>query len=296
VTFAVPDAYRAQFDADELAGRADWLAALPALAQRYAEKWELRPDGAPLHGYVGVVWPVVRTDGTPAVLKLSWPHDEARDEAVALTAWAGNGTVELLEHDADDYALLLERLDSGHSLNEEPIDTAVDVICGVLRRLTVPAPPLHRSVRAQAAHWATALPARAAELGDPIPAAMLAEVVDHCRTLGPAAGELLVNEDLHYFNVLRGRREPWLLIDPKPILGDPEFAVIPMLWNRYDETGGAQAIPARFAAIVRSAELDVERARAWTLVRAVANWLDMLPGDGGFPFVSVLAGIAAAMT
>jgi streptomycin 6-kinase len=295
VTFAVPDGYSAQLDADDQAERADWLAALPALAQRYAEKWSLRPDGEPLHGWVGVVWPVVRADGTPAMLKLSWPHDEAHDEAVALAAWAGHGAVQLLDHDVEDQALLLERLDSRRSLNEEPIDTAVEVICGVLRRLTVPAPPLRRSMRAQAEHWATALPARAAELGDPIPAAMLAEVVDLCGTLGPAAGELLVNEDLHYFNVLRGRREPWLLIDPKPILGDPEFAVIPMLWNRYEETGGAQAIPARFARIVRDGELDVERARAWTLVRAVANWLDVLPGDG-FPFASMLAEIAAAMT
>ncbi len=296
MTFAVPDSYLAQFDAADLAERAGWLATLPDLARRYADKWRLRADGAPLHGYVGVVWPVVRTDGTPAMLKLSWPHDEARDEAVALATWAGDGTVQLLDHDVDDYALLLERLDPRHSLNEEPIDTAVDVICDVLRRLTVPAPPLHRSVRDRARHWATALPARAAALGDPIPATVLDQVVDHCRTLGPAAGGLLVNEDLHYFNVLRGRREPWLLIDPKPIVGDPEFAVIPMLWNRYEETGGAQAIPARFDAIVRGAGLDAERARAWTLVRAVANWLATLPGDGGFPFVSVLAEIAAAMS
>jgi streptomycin 6-kinase len=295
VTFAVPAGYPAQFDPADLAERADWLATLPALARRYATKWELRPDGDPSHGYVGVVWPVVRANGGAAMLKLSWPHDEARDEAVALAAWAGAGTVELFEHDADDYALLLERLDARHSLNEEPIDTAVDVICQVLRRLTVPAPPLHRSVRDQAATWVTALPARAAALGDPIPARLLAEAVDHCRTLGPAAGSLLVNEDLHYFNVLRGRREPWLLIDPKPIAGDPEFAVIPMLWNRYEETGGAQGIAARFDAIVRGAGLDRERARAWTLVRAVGNWLGALPGDGGFPFTHVLAEIAAAM-
>jgi streptomycin 6-kinase len=296
VTFAVPDGYLAQFDATDLADRADWLATLPALARGYATRWSLRPDGPPLHGYVGVVWPVVRADGTPAMLKLSWPHDEATDEAVALATWAGHGAVELLEHDPDDYALLLERLDPEHSLNEEPIDTAVDVICGVLRRLTMPAPPLRRSVRDKAATWVTALPARAAELGDPIPAPILAEAVAHCRTLGPTAGDLLVNEDLHYFNVLRGHREPWLLIDPKPIAGDPEFAVIPMLWNRYEETGGAQAIPARFDAIVRAGGLDRERARAWTLVRSVANWLGTLPGDGGFPFVSVLAEIAAAMS
>ncbi|HEX5407283.1 MAG TPA: aminoglycoside phosphotransferase family protein [Pseudonocardiaceae bacterium] len=155
----------------------------------------------------------------------------------------------------------------------------------------MPAPPLHRTVTAMAEEWAPRLPRQAAALGDPIPARMLAAVVDHCRQLGPTAGRLMVNEDLHYFNVLRGERAPWLLIDPKPIMGDPEFGVIPMLWNRYSETGGAQGVAARFDAIVAVAGLDRELARAWTLVRAVVNWLWALPDD----FANVLAGIATAM-
>lgn len=287
----MPAGYLAQFDHAELAERADWLATLPATAQRHADRWDLRPDGPPRYGYVGVVWPVRRADGTPAVLKLSWPHPEATDEAVALATWAGDGTVDLLAH--DDYVLLLERLDPTHSLSEEPIDVAVDVAATTLRRLTVPAPPLRRSVTAQAAEWLDRLPRRARELGDPVPARLLARALDHCRTLGPTAGQLLVNEDLHYFNVLRGRREPWLLIDPKPIAGDPEFAVIPMLWNRYPTD--RRTLLARFATIVDVAGLDADRARAWTLVRAVANWLDVLPADSGFPVASALAGIAAAM-
>lgn len=293
MSFPVPRSYVTQFDADDLAERADFLAGLSEQATVHARQWDLRPDGAPLHGYVGVVWPVVTAAGTPAMLKVSWPHDEARDEAVALRTWAGDGTVRLLADDG--FVLLLERLDATRSLNEEPIDEAVAVLGGLLRRLCRPAPPLCRSVAAVAARWAESLPARAAALGDPIPADVLDRAVALCRELGPSAGSLLVNEDLHYFNVLRGDRERWLVIDPKPIAGDPEFAVIPMLWNRYAETGGAAGIADRFAAIVRAAGLDEERARGWTLVRAVANWLGALPGDAGFPFVSVLAEIAAAM-
>jgi streptomycin 6-kinase len=286
--FPVPDSYVADLDPGE---RTDWLAALPDLALRYADRWTLRPDGPPLHGNVGVIWPVRRADDTPAMLKLSWPHDEAQDEGIALATWAGRGTVRLLEHDDTDYALLLERLDPHHSLNEEPIDTAVEIAGGLLRTLSIPAPPLRRTVTAQAADWLERLPKEAAAHGDPVPPKLLATVLDHCRHLGPTAGRLMVNEDLHYFNVLRGDRAPWLLIDPKPIVGDPEFGVIPLLWNRYDETGGAQGVPARFDAIVRTAGLDRELARAWTLVRAVANWLWALPDD----FATVLAGIAGAL-
>lgn len=292
--FTIPDGYLAQFEAHNLAERGDWLATVPDLALRYADRWSLTPDGEPLFGYVGVVWPVRRTDGTPAMLKLSWPNPESRDEAVALATWAGNGAALLLDSDADDYVLLLERLDATHSLNEEPLDTAIDTASAMLRRLSVPSPPLHRSVRTEAERCVDGLPARSARLGDPIPARILAAAVDHCRDLGPTAGTMLVNEDLHYFNVLRGDREPWLLIDPKPITGDPEYGVIPMLWNRYAESGGAQGIRPRFDAIVGAAGLDHDVARAWTLVRAVQNWLWALE-DGGVPFADALAAIAAAM-
>lgn len=287
----MPDGYVTQLGWADLAERRDWIAALPEAASRAARRWHLVPDGTPLHGYCAVVWPVRTSDGTAAVLKISWPHDEAEDEGVALRVWAGRGTVRLL--DADGYTLLLERLDPRHSLNEEPLDEAVTRIATLLRTLAIPAPPLHRRLSDVAAKWSANLPARADGLA--VPKQLVDTAVGYCRELGPAADRLLVNEDLHYFNVLRGEREPWLMIDPKPLLGEPEFCVIPMLWNRYQETGGSQGVRPRFDAIVDIAGLDPERARAWTLVRAVSNWLWALSG-GGVPFADVLAGICGAMT
>jgi streptomycin 6-kinase len=87
-----------------------------------------------------------------------------------------------------------------------------------------------------------------------------------------------VNEDLHYENVLAGTREPWLVIDPKPVAGDLEFGVIPLLWNRMEES----TLDDRLAALVAVAGLDAELARAWTLVRAVVNFLWAVEADDGF--------------
>lgn len=294
LVFTVPAGFRAQFSARDMAVRTDWLAILPRLADGYARRWSLTPDGTPRFGFVGVAWPVLRADGTPAVLKIAWPHDEAVDEGVALTAWAGDGAVRLLEHDAGDFALLLERLDPDRTLDTEPVDEAMAIAGALLRRLTVPAPPLLRSVSADALRWTEELPAENRQHGNPVPDRMMAEVVDHCRTLGPVAGPWLVNEDLHCLNVLGGEREPWLVIDPKPITGDPEWSVIPLLWSRYGEAGGAQGVLPRFDTIVRAAELDRELARAWTLVRAVDNWLWRFGGSGN-PDSETMAGIAAAM-
>ncbi|WP_367132200.1 aminoglycoside phosphotransferase family protein [Saccharothrix sp. HUAS TT1] len=244
-----------------------WRATLPSLATHFCARWRLTPDGDPLHGNIAVVLPVRRADGHPAALKLTWLDVETRQEPLALRAWRGQGVVELLEHDDQRGALLLERLDHTRSLEDAPIEEALAVAGGLLRRLRVPADPEFRR------HEASDLVARNAALGDPLPAALLGHADELGRDLASSAGHTLVNQDLHYGNVLRGDREPWLLIDPKPLSGDPEFGVIPLLWNRFDELDGARGLRDRFAALCDVGELDAERARAWTFCRAVDNWL-----------------------
>ncbi|MFD1150112.1 aminoglycoside phosphotransferase family protein, partial [Saccharothrix hoggarensis] len=110
-------------------------------------------------------------------------------------------------------------------------------------------------------------------LGGPVPAADVDRAAELGRALAGSAARTLVNEDLHYANVLRGEREPWLMIDPKPLSGDPEFGVIPLLWNRFGELDGERGLRDRFAALCDIGELDAARARAWTFYRAVDTWL-----------------------
>lgn len=79
--------------------------------------------------------------------------------------------------------------------------------------------------------------------------------------------------DLHYENVLASDREPWLVIDPKPMSGDPHFELAPMLWNRMEELGDAvrTGVRRRFHTLVDAAGLDEARARDWVIVRMVLN-------------------------
>ncbi|MCG8923903.1 aminoglycoside phosphotransferase family protein [Lentzea sp. CC55] len=240
-------------------GASEWVAALPRLATRACARWRLTPDGPLMNGFCAVVLPVRRADGHPAVLKLSWIDDETRHEPLALRLYDGNGAVQLLDHDEELGALLLERLDR-HSLDDEPVDLAIGVIGGLLRR--------HRGIEA---------PAELRRFRDTLPAdhpAVPRELLDAAREAGTRPmGTTLVNEDLHYQNVLRGDREPWLVIDPKPLSGDPEYCMIPLLWNRFDELDGPKGLTGRFLAICDAGELDVAKARDWTLQRAVANWI-----------------------
>ena len=301
----------ARFAADLVAAEGEaaraWIDALPALAQRYLRRWRLTPTGEVMHGFAAVVLPVRLgdggdgtggTDGTGgaaeavlAVLKLGWPHPESEHEALALRVWDGRGAVRLLDCDEDGGVLLLERLDSAVSLHSVDAAAAIEVLAALLRRLSVPAPDGLRSMADNALRWRDELPAESARLGHPVPSRLLDAAVEACAALGPTAAGAMVNEDLHYANVLRGAREPWLVIDPKVLAGDSEYAVIPMLWNRFTETGGAAGLDTRFDTIVATAGLDAERARGWTLVRAVDNWLWALE-HGGFPAAEACAAIA----
>lgn len=246
----------------------EWLARLPALTQSMLSLWDLTVDDEPMHGACALVVPVRQKGGEPAVLKVSWPHEEAEFEAQTLSIWDGDGAVRLLAHDPDAWALLLERLDPDTTLETEPLPEALAVIASMIRRLDRPAPAGMRAMRDVAARWVHELPA--ANDGD-VPGELVAQAVAYCRELGPRAGNLLVNEDLHFQNVLRGEREPWLVIDPKPVAGDREFGLCTLLWNRFDEA----SLPGRLASVVDMAELDHSLARKWTFVRAVDNWVDI---------------------
>ncbi|WP_433662078.1 aminoglycoside phosphotransferase family protein [Nocardia sp. CA-128927] len=282
----VPEFFATRLANQEGAPARAWLDRLPDLAARYVDRWRLTFDGPPMHGYGGLVLPVRRADGTAAVLKLNYLTPETRDEPVALAAWQGDGAVLLYESDADDGAMLLERLEAGRALHTEPIDDAVRITCELLRRLAIPVPQgISRNLRTESAGWAEELPQEWARLGAPYPRKLLDVAVEVCTELGPVADQLLVNEDLHFENVLAAAREPWLVIDPQPLAGDPEFTTLSLLWSRRTES----ALDDRFAAIVDIAGFDADRARAWTLVQCARNWLWFAEeedcDDPGYPSV-----------
>lgn len=261
MSLTVPESFIAGFDDD-----CDWLDRLPALAESLLDRWDLTIDGDVMHGACALVLPVRQRSGEPAVLKVTWPHEEAEHEATALSMWDGDGAVRLLAHDRQNWALLLERLDPTVTLESEPLPEALAVIANLMRRLDRPGPPGVRHMRDVAARWARELPTENTGF---VPDELVAQAVAYCRELGPKAGNHLVNEDLHFENVLHGEREPWLVIDPKPIVGDREFGLIPILWNRFDET----EVTDRLAALVDMTGLDGDLARKWTFTRAVDNWL-----------------------
>jgi streptomycin 6-kinase len=251
--------------ADTRLTHADWLARVPDLLAACCEGWELQLGEPYEAGAAGYAVQAER-GGEPVVLKLVYPHRESEHEADALELWDGNGAVRLLERDDSAWAMLIERCEPGTKLAAEGQEAALDVLIELLPRLWVEAgDPIHR-LADEAAWWAEYLPQQ--DWGSD--RALLDAALDALRELPGTQGEqVLLHQDLHGDNVLAAQRQPWLVIDPKPLLGEREFAVAPIV--RSFELGHTKRdVLYRFDRLTAELGLDRERARGWTIAQTVA--------------------------
>jgi len=274
----------------------EWLDLLPGRVSDLLEEWDLRRDGALMHGFCSVVLPVRTTSGRPAVLKVGLPDPEHEHEALALQHWHGDGAVELLRADPKRFALLLERLHPEDLSDLWDIE-ACEIVAGLYERLHRPALPQLRTLTSYVERWTddlTRLPRNA-----PVPRRLVEQAVALGRDFvtDEASNGRIIHGDLHYFNVLAADREPWLVIDPKPMSGDPHYEIAPMLWNRWEELEGQvrAGVRRRFHALVDAAGFDEHRARDWVVVRMMHNAMWAIQDGDSDEWVTTCIAVAKAV-
>jgi streptomycin 6-kinase len=199
---------------------------------------------------------------------------EGAHEIQGLRFWNGDATVRLLDADDELSAMLLERCEPGTPLRVLPESEQDLVIARLLRRIWRSPPVGHsfRPLSALTAHWTNETLADIEQWPDP---GLVHEGLRLFRELPRTAPtEMLLATDLHAGNVLRAEREPWLVIDPKPFVGDPAYDATQHLFNCE-----ARLHSDPVSSICRIADLlgvDRERVRLWTFARAAAqprdNW------------------------
>ena len=247
-----------------------WLRDLPARLEACANRWSLRLEPPYPDSQVSIVFPVVREDTSPAVLKLQFPHPECEHEAEALRVWNGRGSVRLLEYDPTLHALLMERCVPGDHLSRASSDEALDVFVDLLPRLWINADKPFTSLCEESHRWAEQLPAAWERTGRPCERDLVEAALQALDRLSGAQSELvLLHQDLHGDNVLRATREPWLVIDPKPLVGEREFGLAPIIRD-YDFGHSRQHVVGRLDRLARELRLDRERARLWALAQTLA--------------------------
>lgn len=267
--------------------RSAWLERLPNAVSELQRRWTLTLR-APF-GNASCAWvaPAVRADGTLVVLKLGMPHMEGAHELDGLRFWNGDPTVRLLEADADLNAMLLERCEPGTALRALSEADQDLVIAQLLRRLwrSPPAPHPFRPLSAMTAHWRERALVDAERWSD---AGLVRQGIQLLDELPRSATRnVLLATDLHAGNVLRAQRAPWLVIDPKPFVGDPAYDATQHLLNcetrlRSDPDGTIR----RFSDLL---EVDHERVHLWTFARASAEWCDAYKDDDAMELARRLA-------
>ena len=113
----------------------------------------------------------------------------------------------------------------------------------------------------EADRWSEAVPRRYDDAGRPFERALLDVALDVYRTVDRSAVHL-VNQDLHGGNILRAEREPWLVVDPKPLVGERELEASGLLRN-------ADSISC-WLDVLTGLGFDRERARGWGVAHNLA--------------------------
>ncbi|MGJ5752973.1 streptomycin 6-kinase [Streptomyces puniciscabiei] len=255
----------------------DWLAQLPAAAERAVVRRELTVERVQVPGgRSSLVVLVRRADGTPAVLKLAPPRARPESERAALAHWGGLGAVQLLEADAEDGVLLLERLHPDVSVRSLPEAKALLEAAGTLRRLWVEPPAGHvfETVAERTGRQAAAMRAGAEAEPEVAPLVDAALAVRE-RLLAAPPEHRLLHGTFRQSKVLAGERMPWLAVGPDPVVGECAFDLARLVRDRVEDLIAAPSGPAttrrRIKRLAESLEVDQERLRGWTLFRAVES-------------------------
>lgn len=253
----------------------DWRTTVPQRLAEAATAWGLTLGEPYAGGWTGYATRVTLADGAPAALKLIWPHRESEHEADALELWDGDGAVRLLARDDEGTALLLERCDPGAFLSTLDLDAALDVYVDLLPRLWKPAGAPFRPLAEEAAWWAEELPREWEEAGKPFDRALVDAALAYLDELAPTQGEqVLLHQDMHALNVLSAERERWLAIDPKPLAGEREFGIAPIVRGA-ELRHGRRAVLRRLDRLTAELGLDRDRARGWAVAQTVAWGVDV---------------------
>jgi len=230
--------------------RATKSAALAATAREVAAEWGIElgePFALSRYSFVAPA-------GEDAVLKVRSPEDdESEQEAEALAFWDGQAAVRLLRCDMERRVMLLERARPGTDLALLPEEDATQIAVEVARRLWRPAAAPFRWIGDWVPRWIDAEPGALTPLARELYASL------------DVGRETLVHGDFHHHNILRSARGP-VAIDPKPMLGEPEYDVPSYLWNPLPCRLRVDLLERRLAAFA-AAGLDEERMRIWTVIR-----------------------------
>jgi streptomycin 6-kinase len=280
---------------------AAWLSQLPALLESCEERWSLKLHAPFPNLSYHYVAPATGPGGAQWVLKAGYPNPGMVAESEALRLFDGRGVVGLLQTDLNQGLLLLEQLVPGTPLAQlEDDGSATSIAAQLMQQIWRPVPTQHSFP--SVADWAKGLKRLRAHFDGacgPFPPGL----VDRANSLfgellASSAQTMLLHGDLHHTNILSAGRQPWLVIDPKGVLGEPAYEISAFMTNPFPQLLQS-ANPERI--LRRRADqfaevLGLERARltGWAFAQAVlSGWWSYEDHGRGWEYFIACAEILA---
>ncbi len=263
-----------------------WLTELPQTLALIGVKWNLTIDDFFPNLSFNFVAKCSDRRGENYVLKVGVPDEDAPllSEKRALEAFDGKGAVRVLRYDENLCAILLERAVEGKTLSEvcgEDYAKAVEIAVEVMLKLPRNLPDKTHFTNLET--WFEGLD-RAVQ-ADFAPEKIAKAQGFFAELTEPFERKILLHGDVHFDNILSARREPFLLIDPKGVVGEIGYEIAVFL----NDLAGWTAHLANREQILESAVEKFSKAfgvppnelRKWAFAFAVLSAWWMVEDFGG---------------
>jgi streptomycin 6-kinase len=251
-----------------------WCAALPEMVELYCLRWHLDLDEA-LSGNSSRVFIGSQHGNRGVVLKLTPDRAIANEEAIALRAWAATPhAVDLLEADLEAGALLLEHIEPGTKVSDEPQIPPANEVAELLTGLRETAKYDAGQLPTMAQGVESMFSRIGGLLSNPQVSAVVApHVLDDgyhkARELASNGPTGLLHGDLHLSNILRaGRSRGLVAVDPRPSVGDLTSDAIDWTLDRATSLGEVHGRIELLCELVPG--LDPDRLWGWCQATAAA--------------------------
>jgi len=251
-----------------------WLADLPALLSCCEGHLEIKLEPCYPELSYHYVAPALLSNGKKAVLKCGVPNQGLEKEAMALRHFNGNGCVKLLDSDQEVGVLLLEKADPGEILEKVKDEQQACIIAvNVMHQLHKPVNDTNHFDTLQ--NWFAGLDDFYQQMHGKTDDLSILSLIDKAQKishdlLASMNSKVLLHGDLHYANILSSHEHGWIAIDPKGVIGEPEYEIpLPRLGKEINK----KTIERHIDRFIEISGFDRQRILDWLLVKAVlAAW------------------------
>jgi streptomycin 6-kinase len=263
----------------------DWIASLPAIVEQLAADWQLKqvtPVSNMTFNYVAFA---VANSEQPVVLKIGCDKKSIDEERQALAYFNGNGSIQLIDFHATYHALLLHQAVPGTTLKSyypSHLPFVMDCYIGTMQKLHARRLPEKHHYR-PISDWLKAIDQLIPN--NPCPSDLLEKAISLKNTLlSSMTSHVFLHGDLHHDNVLQDG-DQWLAIDPKGIVGEPEFEIAAFDFMYINELANEKDVKnffeKRVKLLAQKANLNPQRIKDWVFVRLIlmAAWFIEDHGD-----------------